>query len=406
MNIKLILSLIVVFSISIITAVVAQELDSTTYRIKDPTIDSGGEVVESTSYKQILSIGDPTAYDKLESTSYRLRSGFPEGSQANVPAVVCFETDTTSGTTSCVKATGMQEVCGTPGCYDRAKIEIDDQGNPYDTLYLVKVVDDANSTTYYLQSDHTLSTTYDINDFLDQCDLEGYDADEPTCDTGEGREDTSLQKYNVYSLRPGSSYTVSVSALHGDLTQTGFSATANATTENIQVTFDLDISATDSETSGPYSVDLGKLSASSTTTATESIWIDIGSNNFNGVNVYAEDLYDGLDNSGATIDSETEDIDGGGGSNGGFGLKTISVSETSLGPLLNTSTIYNTAGSNEVGRLQSSATNLILFTNTSGANLGQIEGGRSENEVKARSGSASISGDYSDTVTFTATLTP
>ncbi|HLG29317.1 MAG TPA: hypothetical protein VI387_03830, partial [Candidatus Brocadiales bacterium] len=39
----------------------AQNLDSSNYRILDPTTDSGGGASESSNYATIISVGNPTA---------------------------------------------------------------------------------------------------------------------------------------------------------------------------------------------------------------------------------------------------------------------------------------------------------------------------------------------------------
>jgi len=381
----------------------AQKMTSTNYDILEPTLDAGAGVTESANYGLLITV-DPTAFAKLESTNYKINSGVPSTFQASVPEINCFETTTDSGSSTCsyVGANGMQGVCGEPGCHDRAKIEIDDQNNPYDTLYLVRIIDDDTSTTYYLQSDYSISTSFDINDFLDQCDLEGIDPDEPTCDTGEGREDTDLQKSNIIGLRSNTQYTVDVIALHGDYTGSGFSPTATATTEDVTLVLDLDVAIADTETAAPYSIDLGALTSVATSTPAESIWIDLGTNNAGGINLYVTDLQDGLYQSATTttIPSETEDIDDGGNTNGGYGLKTLSVSESALGPLKNSGTIYVTAGSNEVGKLDSTVNELILYTNTTGGTYGQINEGRGKIAVKAKSSTTNPSGTYVDTIIF------
>src|SRR3972149_3671572 len=103
---KIYLFLIVIFCLVSLNSqyfyVFAQNLDSTNYRIEDPTIDSGGGATDSSNYSFLQSLGYPNADARLTSGSYELKSGFPNGILANVPKVTCFETDTTSGTTDCL----------------------------------------------------------------------------------------------------------------------------------------------------------------------------------------------------------------------------------------------------------------------------------------------------------------
>ncbi len=401
---KQLLIISVVILTSLLTITLAQELDSNKYTIKDSTIDSGGGNTQSSNYGILVTVADPAAFAKLESTSYRVNSGYISTFQANVPKIKCFETNTTSGTTSCtyVGANGMQGVCGLPGCYDRAKVEIDTQNNPYDTLYLVKIVNLTKSVTYYLQSDHTIATTYDINDFLDQCAIEGIDPEEPSCDNGEARENDALQQTNIYGLTPGDEYSIQAQALQGDYTGTAFSPIATTTTENIQITLDIDTAETDTESTAPYTIDMGVLNTVDTTTSLKSIWTDISTNFQTGVNLYVQDEYSGLyeSSTASTLNSETEDIDSIGNTNGGYGLKTISITQQSLGPLKSTSTIYQTNETNEVGRLQNNTMNLLFYTNTLEGTKGQITEGRGQVKIKAKAAGTLPSGQYNDIINF------
>lgn len=404
------IALLIVLIISLITiSVVAQEpeLDSTNYKILNPNINSGGDVASGSNYSLIQSFGDVDSDARLTSGSYELKAGFPNGLLANVPKINCFETNTNSGTTSCSllpNANGMQGECGEPGCYDRAKLEIDDQGNPLDTLFLVMLLDNTNAITYYLQSDHTLDTDYDINDFMTQCAIEGRDANDPNCDdSGDGNWDESLQRYNVFGLEQNTEYEVSVSALQGDFTGTRFSQTVSATTESAAIIFDIDVAATDTESAAPYQVDLEEITALAATTATDQIWLDLGTNSFNGSNIYARGLNNGLLSSTTSeiIPSESEDLSADPNNNGGYGLKINDgvTTQAALGPLLAGST-YTTTGSEEVGAVQTTNT-LVFFTDTSGTNVGPVTAGRGSLFVKARANTNDIAAnDLLDEITF------
>jgi hypothetical protein len=152
---KRIVLFFVLILISFNINIIAETLDSTNYRIKDVTLGGTGEV-NSTNYSLIGSF-NPIEDSRLTSSNYALKAGFPNGIIANVPTVTCFETDTTSINTTCLEfptSNGAQGECGYPGCYDRAKIELNTQNNPIDTLYVVKILDVTNSITYFLKTDH------------------------------------------------------------------------------------------------------------------------------------------------------------------------------------------------------------------------------------------------------------
>jgi len=381
-------------------------LESSNYKIVNPNIDSGGGVSSgSTIYGLLQSLGQMGADTRLESTNYALRSGEPNPYQANVPIIGCFEATSTGGSTLCnylPNSAGMIGECGDPGCYDRVKLEVNDQNNPYDTLYLVALSHDSWNTTWYLQSDHSLETTYDINDYMTQCELEGRDDDDSNCDdSGDGNWNASLQQYNVLGLGPMYRYEVKIRAVHGDFTETRYSSTGATTLTHPSIGLDLDISETDSETSAPYSLHIGGLHNTIATTAPNKIWVDVSTNAISGVNVYVHNDGQGLLNtvSSQNIPSESEDLDSSDG-DGGYGFKISSVTEGSLGPLQSGGT-YNTAGANEVGALSSSTT-VVLFTNTTGSNVGPLNNGRGSIFVKARSYTELSPGFFEDNIYFSA----
>ncbi len=385
----------------------AQNLDSSNYRILDSTMDSGGGTATSSNYSALISISDPFADSRLVSGNYETKSGFPSGNGtlANVPVVRCFETTTNSGSSTCLNfpnSNGATGECGPTGCYDRAKVEIDAQDNPSDTLYLLKVDDVTNSQTYYVQSDHTLGASFDLTSFMTICQLEGRDVNDTACDdSGDGNWNVSLQRYDVYGLLINTQYNISASAMSGDFTETRFSPTVTATTVSPTISFDIDVAATDTDSPAPYSIDLGEITSFAVNTAADRIWLDMGSNSINGVNVYVRDLNNGLHSPTTleTIPSESEDLGTDSNHTGGFGLKVGGKTQGGLGPLQASAT-FDTAGSNDVGAI-STTNSLLFFTDTSSANLGQVSVSRSSVYVKARSAIADLpSADLSDEITF------
>ncbi|MEI7578746.1 MAG: hypothetical protein WCJ58_01755 [bacterium] len=380
------------------------QLDSSNYSIVDPEINNGGSISESSNYSLLNALANPFSEARTLSTSYEMKTGFPNGILANVPIIRCAETSTISGTTQCSyfpNANGAIGECGTPGCYNRAKVEIDSQNNPLDTLYIVKLINNKNNQIYYLQSDHSISATLGVEDLLTKCSIEGRDANDPACDTNaDAAWDVGLQRYNIFSLVPNTSYTVSIAAINGDFTQTRFSDTKTFSTVNMSISLDLDIAAIDSESNGPYRINLGTIPFTKVTTATNKIWVDISTNAINGVNVYVKDLNNGLYGAigNETIPSENEDLAIDPNSNGGFGLKISSYNQSSLGPLL-PGTVYNTSGSSIVGAV-STTPQIILFTNSNSGNQGQIASGRASISLMARSSVQHKTDLVSDTLTF------
>jgi hypothetical protein len=391
----------------LVSSAFAQDLESPNYRIEDPSVNSGGGISDGNNGRDILTSAAQTGADtRLESSSYALRTGFPNGIQANVPTINCIETNTDSTSTNCQylpNSNGMIGECGSPGCYDRAKIEINDENNPVDTLYLVSLSDDGWATSYYLQSDHTIDTTFDINDYMTQCTLEGRDPDDANCDdSSDTNWNESLQSNNIYGLKSGTTYQVRVRAVSGDFTETQYSPIQSTTTELPTLTLDLDIAATDIDTSAPNEMNLGTLRSGVIIDPDDDIWVDISTNTIEGTSVYVQNNGQGLYSSATTesIPSETEDLSTNDG-DGGYGLKTISSTQASLGPLQEAS-LYNTSNTTSVGNILSTE-NLIFFTDTTGTNDGPITDGRGRTTLKAKSFESLAAGEYSDTITFTAT---
>lgn len=398
-------------SVLMLGQVRAEVLTSENFQLNDVSINSAGDVLQSSAFSMLTDAQETSSDVRLTSGSYALLGGLPNGTLANTPSVRCFETNTDNTTSNCTNLPndfGMIAECGTGGCFDRAKLEISTAGNPLDTLYIVKAVDLTDNVEYYLQSDHTLALTYDIADFMTLCELEGYNPDDPACDAfGDTGWNESLQRHNVLGLKPANPYAVTVSALNGDFSQTAFSSSYEATTTNPSLTFDIDIAPSTgaaTESNAPYTVAIGQIPVAVPTTATNYIWFDLGTNAPSGFNLYIKSAHNGLysTSKNATIPSENEDLATDNNDNGGFGLKfhNYTPSQFALGPLQKSSQ-YNTAGANEVGAVSTDNT-LILFTDDLNGNLGQLTAGRAALTVKARSRVSSqipISGDYSTTLT-------
>lgn len=366
----------------------AEDVDSSNFSIHDFTLGAGGgEDQTSSNFKVLQSFGDGLQDERLTSTNYKVGYGTPTVWMANVPNVQCFET-TTDGSTNCddgdVNPDGMVMVCGKGGCYDRARIEIDPQNNPSDTLYSVQITTDAawNSWNYIDGSTYLIEAeaNHDINDYLTESTWEG---------TG-----TNI---NILGLESDTQYYVRITALHGDYTESSPSPDANATTTHPQITFDLDIAGTgggSSETSAPYSISIGEMAIDTVSAASALIWLDIGSNASSGVVITVKDANNGLyePTETYTISSATADLDV---ASEGYGLQEYSASESYLGPLTVESN-FGGAGNN-VGGISTSTTNIYNTASN------PIHEGRASLYVKVKpSIQAPAPGSYEDEITLIA----
>ncbi len=364
----------------------ADDVDSTNYIIKDLTVGSGGGEDESSSnYRLVQSIGDNLNDDRFDSSNYKLGIGTPLNWMATAPSIVCFET-TTDGSTSCsdadVNPDGMVMLCGDGGCYDKARFELNSENNPSDTLYSIQITTDSGWSSWDYIDGATFmvenSSNHDINDYLTETSWEG-----------------TVSSFNVLGLSCGTTYYLRATALHGDFTESDPGPDSSATTSYPQITFDIDIAnigGSGSETSSPYSIDLGQISIGSVTTATDLIWLDLGSNASGGAVISVLDNYTGLysPTTSYTISSSDSDLDS---ASEGYGLQEYSSTVTYLGPLSVESAFGN--GGNTVGGISTTPANIY---NTSSK---PIYGGRSSLYVKAKaSNNAEAASDYEDEITF------
>lgn len=382
----------------------AETLQSNNYVIENATVDSSGELLSSDTYNMLTSLGDINSDIRLTSGSYEIQGGFPNGVSANIPLVKCFESATDNSSSSCEffpNQDGAMGECGEPGCYDKAKIEIDAQENPYDTLYLIRLQALTDNTIFYLKSDHTLGTSYDASNFMTICQLEGIDPNNPDCDTSESSGwNSDLQSLNIYNLLPDTEYLASALALNGDYSSTNFSENTNSQTVNPALSFDINIAPEDepdTQTTAPYQIALGDISFKFPTIAPNLIWFSVGTNISDGLGLYIKDSSNGLYSASkdTTIPSETEDLAEDTNNNGGFGIKIFNYlpRQTSLGPLQN-NTLYDTVAINSVGQV-STTNSLLFFTNSNDDNQGPINGGKSAIQVQAKAAyTTPISGDY------------
>ncbi len=153
-------SLLLVIVISSTVYVFAEDLDSTNYKIVGAKTASGGGLGDSTNYSVISSLGKVSADPRNYSTNYRLYQDPSAAFLAAQPSIQCFET-TTDGSTACTSGPqelldgGMVAICGTGGCYDKARFEI--SHTPYlynpslDNLVGYWPLDEASGTGAYIK---------------------------------------------------------------------------------------------------------------------------------------------------------------------------------------------------------------------------------------------------------------
>ena len=387
----------IVFSILLIATnsisyIYAADLDSSNYKIVGATTSGGGGIQSSSNYNIISSTGDISGDPRNYSTNYRLNQDPSANFVAAQPSIQCFETDT-DGTTNCTSGPselltgGMTAICGGDGCYDKARFEIESNGNPSDTLYSIEIsTDNFISDIQYIDGSTfrpETVTNHDINDFRTEAVWEA-------------------ETFNLQGLASDTQYYLRIVALHGDFTQSDPSISANATTTSGSITFDIDIATNtgiDTESSPPYSISFSGtyqlISGSAAITAPNLIWLDMESNSTGGIAILQKGINGGLKSPTTleTISSANANLDN---VESGFGLQNFYIAYDDSSPYYgDLTTTTNYSGSiNNVGIIDT--VNSKIYDGD-----GPIVNGRAGIKIIAKPGTnKTSSNDYTENISF------
>ena len=328
---------------------------STNYKIHDYGIGGGGSSGSSANFGLTAKIGE-LGGALSDGTNYSLGSGVLFTQLANIP--------------------GAPTLTNPSSYYNKLRLVIDAGGNPSDAKFAVAISTDNFLTTQYVKSDFTVGTTLDLADYQTY--------------SGWGGATGVL----ITGLEQDTTYQVKARAMHGEFTESGYSATAQASTSQVSLTIDLDISAVDTESSPPYVLNFGALAPGVVTTAGQKIWVDLDTNAVDGAEVYVQAGSDGLSSVSAahTITSVTGDL---GSVIEGYGLQAHSAGQLAGGPLVALPP-YNLA-LNSVGELNTLSLKTVLQSTA------PVTGGRATFFLKAKSATTTpAAADYSQLLTVTA----
>lgn len=327
---------------------------STNYFLKSYSTSAGGdESMDSTNYSMEGVAGEQIG-DLANSTNFDNLPGLLYTQMANTAPVPTITNDS--------------------DYVNKLLVQLDNAGNPSDAKFAIAISDDNFVTTEYIQSDNTVGASLGAEDWQTYADWGGA--------SGEF----------VVGLDPNTTYYFKVKAEHGLFTEGPWGPVTTGATSGLQISFDIDVSSIDEETASPYTVDLGSLSTSSVTTATDKVWVDFATNAPGGGYVYLFGTNGGLYSStnGYTINAVSGNLSS---LDEGFGVQYSSVAETSGGPMAVTSP-YDGTGE-VVGTVD---TNPQEIFSTSSA---PIVAGRASFTIKAKVDELTpASGDYSDTITI------
>lgn len=276
------------------------------YSLKSFSVGGGGsEGSASNNYSAEMVIGE-IGGSELDGGTYKSWPGLIYTQMANTPGAPTFS--------------------NAANYYNKLNLIIDEQNNPSDAQFAIAISTDDFVTTNYVQSDNTVGNTLGSEDWQTYTDWGG----------GSGEF--------VVGLTPATTYKVKVKARHGNYTEGPWGPEASASTSGLTLSFDIDVSSSDSETGAPYTVSMGNLNPGNIVTATDKIWVDLSTNANSGGAVYLYGSTTGLFSS--TVSYTIAGYSGNLSSvNEGFGLRSNSATQSSGGPLSAVSP-YN--GSNEV----------------------------------------------------------
>lgn len=337
-----------------ISALFAALPSSSNYQLHNYGYGSGGTGQSSSTNYGLNATTGETSNTQASSANYKTRAGNTNTEQANVPVAPSFTNPS--------------------NYYNKLRFVIATSNNPTDTKYSIAISTDNFATTQYIKSDNTVGATLAITDYQTYAAWGGASGG------------------LAIGLAPTSTYKIKVNAFQGKFTQTEYGPTASAATVAPSVTFDIDVAATDSKTSPPYSTSFGSLLPGIVTNTPEKIWVDVITNGESGAKVYISSANSGLRSNARsfTINSATADLTA---AATGYGAQGSTATQASGGPLT-VSAPYNVAAQN-VGRLDSTIREIFSSPTP-------ITAGRGSLQLKAKAAALTpAAGDYQDILTLT-----
>lgn len=371
------------------TPLYAEELDSTNYKLIGVTTSSGSSITSTSDYSLLMSIGEISANPRTYSTNYQINSDPAANFVAAIPSIQCLETTSTNTTTSCTKyTTGMNAVCGKNGCYDRARIEIEPNGNPTDTLYSIQI-----STDNFVGDINCIDASSSKPKNINSCTINDFRT-EANWEQGNS---------NITGLIANTQYYVRITALQGDFTQSEYSQISTVNTGLGSLSFDIDIAnsnGTTAETGTPYSISFTGteklIAGAAPTISSKLIWLDLESSALGGTSIIVSGKNGGLysTTTGEKIPSVTGNLT----TMEGYGLRSNYItSDTSSGnySTLSANTSYTSTDTTTVGEVPTNGR--VVYTST-----GPIVAGRMGLTVVAKANTTrAAADDYTEKITFT-----
>ncbi len=281
-------------TLSVFALMVAALPASSNYKMGSYGFGSGGTAGSgSTNYKVQGEAGEVSG--KGASTNYKAGAGENYVKQADVPKIT---------------------ISNPASYYNKLLVVVDPQANPSDAKFAIAISTDGFTTTQYVKSDFTIGSSLTFpTDYLTYAGWGG------------------ASGFLVRGLARSTVYTVKAKAYRGHYTESGYGPTSNATTADPQLTFDVDVAATDISTSPPYNITFGTLPVSTVTDSPTRVWVSLGTNGESGGKIYLSGQNTGLKSLGAnyTISSTSTDL---AVAAEGFGAQGVTATQSAGGPLV------------------------------------------------------------------------
>ena len=323
---------------------------SNNFQLNSYGFGTGGTANSSSSNYRVNGIAGEVA-GNANSTNYGVKAGETHVKEANVPTITISNDD---------------------NWYNKLKVVIGTQNNPSDAKFAIAISTDNFATTQYVKSDLTIGSSLAFTDY------QTYAA----WGSGTGVMIRGLARSTVYSVKS--------KAYRGMFTESGWGPVSSAATVDPQLSFDIDVSATDTNTNPPFALDFGTLPVSTVTDAPKKVWVSLDTNGESGGKVYVSGANAGLHSAtdAYTIAALSGDL---GAAAEGFGAQGSSATQASGGPF-SLSAPYNVSGTN-VGITD--ATIREIFSAAA-----PVTGGRGSFLLKAKTKPLTpAAGDYTELLT-------
>lgn len=317
--------------------------------------NAGGASVGSSNYGIVGEMGE-FSNDKVGSSNYDLGAGLAFIRQSAVPKAPTLVND--------------------GNFYNKLLLTLDDSTTMTpDTKFAVAISKDNWVTTQFVKSDMTVGSSLTLADYATYTLSGG----------ASGRY--------IIGLDIGTTYAVKVKSMQGQYSESGYGTPAIAGTVSPTLSFDIDISPSDTQTTPPYLISFGDLISGSVSTSSDKIWISFDTNANSGGSVF---LYG--QNGGLYSLSVGYTIPGVAGNlavlSNGFGAQSSSVTQVSGGPLV--VDVGYTGSGDSVGIIDKSVRQILVAT-------APVTTGRASLVVKSKSDiNTPSASDYTETVTIVA----